>query len=178
MVNARMDVKRTDTGVHYIRWMIGITPPPTYVRAAGFAPGVKVDRWQEFEYVAPATVLQWTGALETGHGAEQDRSQRGGFSLRLYHGATPETEQSCFYFWTPANGYKPEDAQATKLLFDEIARVFLEDVTVLEAQQARMSEDPERALIDIKHDIARLPARRALDRMIREESATGAPQVG
>jgi vanillate O-demethylase monooxygenase subunit len=115
-------------------------------------------------------VVQWTGALEAGRGAEQNRSQKGGFSLRLYHGATPETEESCFYFWTPANGYKPDDPAATELLFKEIASVFLEDVAVLEAQQARMAQTPDRALVDIKHDIARLPARRALERLIREET--------
>lgn len=168
-VNARMDVKRTDQGVHYVRWMIGITPPPTYVKAAGFGAGVKVDRWQDFEYVAPASVFQWTGAFEAGRGAEQNRDQKGGFNLRLYHGATPETEESCYYFWTPANGYRPDDQEATKLLYKEIASVFLEDVAVLEAQQARMSADPGRVTVDLKHDIARLPARRALDRMIREE---------
>jgi vanillate O-demethylase monooxygenase subunit len=169
-VNARMDVKRTDAGVHYIRWMLGITPPPTYVKAAGWPAGTKVDRWQEFEYVAPASVIQWTGALETGRGAEQNRNQKGGFSLRLYHGATPETETTCYYFWTPANGYKPEDAAATQILYKEIANTFLEDVTVLEAQQERLSASPERVLVDLKHDIARLPARRALERMIRAET--------
>jgi phenylpropionate dioxygenase-like ring-hydroxylating dioxygenase large terminal subunit len=168
-VNARMDVNRTEKGVHYVRWMLGIIPPPTYVKAAGFGPGVRVDRWQDFEYVAPASVIQWTGALETGRGAEQNQDQDGGFKLRLYHGATPETETSCYYFWTPANGYKPADEAATQLLFSEIARTFLEDVTVLEAQQANLSADPGRVLVDLKHDIARLPARRALERMIREE---------
>ena len=29
---------------------------------------------------------------------------------------------------------------------------------------------PDRQLVDIKHDSARLPARRAVERMIREES--------
>jgi len=169
-VNAKMDVKRTDWGVYYIRWMLGITPPPTYVKAAGFGPGVKVDRWQEFEYIAPGSVVQWTGALEVGRGAQEDRSQKGGFSLRLYHGVTPETEKSCFYFWTPANGYKPEDPEATKLLYSEIARTFLEDVEFLEAQQACFEAAPDRQLVDIKHDSARLPARRAVERMIREEN--------
>jgi phenylpropionate dioxygenase-like ring-hydroxylating dioxygenase large terminal subunit len=168
-INAQMDVKRTEKGVHYIRWMLGITPPPTYVKAADFGPGVKVDRWQDFEYVAPASVIQWAGALEAGRGAQQNREQPGGFNLRLYHGATPETETSCFYFWTPANGYKPGDEAATQLLFKEIASTFLEDVAILEAQQERMSADPGRVLVDLKNDIARLPARRALERMIREE---------
>ncbi len=169
-VDARMDVKRTDTGVHFIRWMFGITPPPTYAKAADFADGLKVDRWQEFEYVAPTSVLQWTGALPEGRGAEQNREQQGGFQLRLYHGATPETEESCFYFWSPANGYKPDDAAESKALHDEIAAVFLEDIEVLEAQQASMAASTDRPLIDVKHDKARLPARRTIERLIRDES--------
>lgn len=174
-VNARMDVNKTDAGVHYIRWMFGITPPPTYVKAAGFKDGVKVDRWQEFEYIAPGSVVQWTGALAEGRGAEQDRTQKGGFSLRLYHGATPETENSCFYFWTPANGYKPESQEATDQLYQEIAVTFEEDVEFLEAQQACFDAAPDKPLVDIKHDAARLPARRAIEKMIRaEETATAA----
>jgi len=175
-VNARMDVNRTDTGVHYIRWMLGITPPPTYVRAAGFAEGVKVDRWQDFEYVAPASVVQWTGALEEGRGAEADRDQPDGFSLRLYHGATPETENSCFYFWTPANGYRQDEPEATEGLYQEIADTFLEDLDFLEAQQAALEADPERPLVDIKSDKARLVARRAFDRMVRAEQSAMAAE--
>lgn len=169
-VNADMKVKRTDTGVYFIRWMFDIVPPPTYVKGAGFAEGVNVDRWQEFEYIAPATVVQWTGALETGRNAIENRDQKGGFSLRIYHGATPETEDSCFYFWTPANGYKPEDPEATKLLHEEIAYTFTEDLEFLEAQHACMVDDPDAPLVDIKHDSARLPARRAIERMIAKET--------
>ena len=169
-VNAEMKVKRTETGVHYIRWMMDIVPPPTYVKGAGFAEGVTVDRWQEFEYIAPTSVVQWTGALEHGRNALENRDQKGGFSLRIYHGATPETEDSVFYFWTPANGYKPDDAEATRILHEEIAYTFTEDLEFLEAQHACMAADPEAPLVDIKHDSARLPARRAIERMIARES--------
>lgn len=171
-VNATMDVKPTDTGVHYIRWMERITPPPTYVKGAGFADGVLVDRWQEFEYVVPSTVVQWTGALEDGRGARQNREQSGGFNLRLYHGATPKTESSCYYFWTPLNGYKPKDEAATKALHQEISITFKEDLEFLESQQASMAATPDGAYVNIKHDVARLPARRAIERMIRAETGT------
>lgn len=173
-VNARMDIERTELGVHYIRWMFGITPPPTYVKGAGFADGVKVDRWQDFEYIAPGSVVQWTGALEVGRGAEHNRDQKGGFSLRLYHGATPETEDTCFYFWTPANGYKPESQEATDVLYEEIRRTFLEDITFLEAQQETLKRTSEDGLIDVKHDVARLPARRAVEKLIRAEGGVDA----
>ncbi len=169
-VNARMDVKRTENGVHFVRWMLGITPPPTYVRAAGFAPGVKVDRWQDFEFVAPASVIQWTGALETGRGAEENRDQPGGFSLRMYHGGTPETVGSCHYFWTGANGYRQDDPSATEQLYDELAATFQEDIAFLEGQYERIMRDPRRPLVDVKHDSARVAMRRAVERMIREEN--------
>ncbi|NQV56211.1 MAG: aromatic ring-hydroxylating dioxygenase subunit alpha, partial [Rhodospirillales bacterium] len=168
-VDAEMDVVPTDMGVHFVRWMMGITPPPTYVKGAGFAEGAKVDRWQDFEYIAPTSVLLWTGAHEVGKGARQDRDQPGGFKHRVYHGVTPETEESCFYFWAPSNGYKTDDPEATKILHSEIAATFAEDVDFLEAQQACMAREPGRAMVNTKHDAARMPARQAVERMIRTE---------
>jgi vanillate O-demethylase monooxygenase subunit len=169
-VNAKVEVKRTEKGVHYMRWMLGHTPPPTYTKAAGWGAGVKVDRWQEFEYVAPGSVVQWSGALEVGRGAQENRDQDGGFSLRLYHGATPVSPTECYYFWTPANGYQQHDPAATELLYKEIAYTFTEDLAFLEGQQARLSEDPRRPLVDVKHDAMRVHARRAIERMIRAEN--------
>ena len=169
-VDATMDVTPKNTGVHYIRWMESIVPPPTYVRGAGFKDDVLVDRWQEFEYLVPSTVVQWAGALEVGRKAKDSREQEGGFNLRLYHGATPKTESSCYYFWTPLNGYKPKDPDATKTLHKEIATTFNEDLEFLESQQACMAASLDQKFIDIKHDSARLPARRAIERMIKAET--------
>jgi vanillate O-demethylase monooxygenase subunit len=169
-VNAKMDVKKTDNGVHYIRWMENIMPPPTYAKGAGWGPEVKVDRWQEFEYVAPATVLQWTGALEHGRNAKENRNQDGGWNTHIWHTATPETETSCFYFWASTNSYKPADTEETKKLHEAISFTFHEDVSFLEQQQACLSADPDQVLVDIKHDVARKPARQALERMIRADA--------
>lgn len=169
-VNATMDVTKTKTGVHYIRWMENIVPPKTYQKGAGWDEDQMVDRWQEFEYVAPTTVLQWTGALEHGRNAKEDRTQKGGFSIRIWHTATPISEDRCYYFWTACNGYKPEDPEATQILHDEIQRTFDEDVAFLENQQECLAADPNQKLIDIKHDVARRPARVALERMIRAET--------
>jgi phenylpropionate dioxygenase-like ring-hydroxylating dioxygenase large terminal subunit len=169
-VNASMDITPTETGVHYIRWMENIVPPPTYVRGAGFDEGVMVDRWQEFEFVVPSTVVQWTGALPVGRGARENREQDGGFNLRLYHGATPRTEDSCYYFWSPLNGYKPGDVEATKMLHKEIEVTFDEDLEFLESQHACVVANPAQPMVNIKHDKARIQANRALERMINAES--------
>jgi phenylpropionate dioxygenase-like ring-hydroxylating dioxygenase large terminal subunit len=165
-VDAEMKTVRTPRGVKFTRWMRNSVPPPTYVKAAGFTG--RVDRWQEFEFVAPSSVLQWTGATDAGGG---DSQREGGFQFRLFHGLTPETETSCFYFWSVANGYRQNEPEATEQLYREIAPTFVEDRVMVEAQQARMNEFGEAGLVDIASDATRMQMRRIVERLIAEERA-------
>ncbi len=165
-VAADMETRQTDRGAYFIRWMLDHDPPPTYRKGGGFEG--KVDRWQEFEYVGPSIVLQWSGALNVGDGAREDRNRKG-FHLRLLHGATPETPTSFHYFWSTANGYRQDDPQATQEMYDEIYPTFIEDKVIMEAQQARVNLDPERELVGIHADSALSLARLSLDRMIEED---------
>jgi vanillate O-demethylase monooxygenase subunit len=169
-VEAKMKTTRKETGLHYIRWLLDSEPPPTYVKAVGFKG--RIDRWQEFEFVAPSSVLQWTGALDVGAGAYDQGNREGGFSLRIYHGLTPETETSCFYFWSTANGYRQDDPAATEQLFREIGTAFQEDKTVVEGQQARLAELGESGLVDIATDGARIHMRRVVERRLTAEAQT------
>jgi vanillate O-demethylase monooxygenase subunit len=172
-VGAEMKTVRTPTGIKFTRWMRNSVPPPTYVKAAGFKG--RVDRWQEFEWVAPSAILQWTGAADVGTGAYEG-NREGGFQFRLFHGLTPETETSCFYFWSVANGYRQDDPEATEQLYREIAPTFIEDKEMVEAQQARMSEFGEGGLVDIASDANRMTMRRFLERMIAEETGARAAE--
>jgi vanillate O-demethylase monooxygenase subunit len=167
-VEAKMTVTPTERGVHFIRWMLDCEPAPTYKKAAGFKG--KVDRWQEFEYVAPTSVLQWSGALDVGKGAVENRNQDG-FHLRLYHGATPETETSFHYFWSSANGYRQDDPAATQEMYDEIYPTFIEDKVIMEAQQSRVNLNPDRELMHIKADGVLTIARQKIRQMIEAEQA-------
>ena len=63
-VEAKMETERTPLGLRFTRWMLNSLPPPTYVKAVGFEG--RIDRCQRFEFVAPGSVLQWTGADEAG----------------------------------------------------------------------------------------------------------------
>lgn len=161
---ADMKTVRTPTGVKFTRWMRNSPPPPSYVKAAGFKG--RVDRLQVFEFVAPSTILQWTGATDAGSGKEPDDFA---FQFRLFHGLTPETETSCFYFWSAANGYRQDDPATTEQLFGEIAFAFREDAAMVEAQQGRVSEFGEDGLVDIASDATRMTMRRHVDRMIAAE---------
>ena len=170
-VEANMKTVRTPTGLKFTRWMRNSLPPPSYVKAAGFKG--RVDRCQEFEFVAPNTVLQWTGATDAG--TATDNPQRDfRFQFRLFHGVTPETETSCFYFWSAANGYRQNDPEATEQLYREIAPTFLEDKEMVEAQQSRLDELGEQRLVDIASDANRMHMRRMVERLIIAEQSAAA----
>jgi hypothetical protein len=141
-------------------------PPPSYVKAAGFKG--RVDRCQAFEFVAPASVLQWTGATDAGT-ATDDPERDFRFQFRLFHGLTPETETTCFYFWSVANGYRQNEPEATEQLYQEIAPTFVEDRVMVEAQQRRLDEFGEQGLVDIASDGTRMQMRRMVERLIGEE---------
>jgi phenylpropionate dioxygenase-like ring-hydroxylating dioxygenase large terminal subunit len=165
-VEADMKTVRTPNGIKFTRWLKNSLPPPSYVKAAGFQG--RVDRCQEFEFVAPSTILQWTGATDAG--SEYGDPQRDfRFQFRLFHGLTPESETSCFYFWSAANGYRQNDPEATEQLYREIAPTFLEDKEMVEAQQARLDEFGEQGLVDIASDANRMHMRRIIERLIGVE---------
>jgi vanillate O-demethylase monooxygenase subunit len=62
-------------------------PPPSNVKSAGFQG--RVDRCQEFEFVTPNTILQWTGATDAGTATDNPQHDFR-FQFRLFHGLTPE----------------------------------------------------------------------------------------
>jgi phenylpropionate dioxygenase-like ring-hydroxylating dioxygenase large terminal subunit len=165
-VDAEMKTTRTPTGLKFTRWLRNSVPPPSYVRAAGFTG--RVDRCQEFEFVAPGSVLQWTGATDAGT-ATADPQKDFRFQFRLFHGLTPESETSCFYFWSAANGYRQNEPEATEQLYREIAPTFVEDREMVEAQQARLVEFGEAGLVDIASDANRMHMRRMVEHLIADE---------
>lgn len=165
-VNAEMKVEPKPDGLYFIRWMRNCQPPATYTKAVSFKGNV--DRWQEFDYVAPSSIIQWSGAKDIGAGAYEG-NRDGGFSLRIFHGITPETDSTCLYFWSAANGYRQDEPIATDQLFAEIGNAFSEDKAIIEQQQARLGETGEKGLVDIRNDAARIHMRRTVNRMLAAE---------
>ena len=81
---------------------------------------------------------------------------------------TPETDKSCFYFWSAANGYRQNEPEATQQLFTEISTAFMEDKAIVEGQQAMLEATGEGRLVDIVSDTARIHMRRTLERLQKD----------
>jgi phenylpropionate dioxygenase-like ring-hydroxylating dioxygenase large terminal subunit len=171
---AEFSVAPTGHGVKFTRWLLNSVPPPTYVEAVGFTG--RVDRWMEFEFVAPGVVYQFTGALPVGAGAYDRGERQGGFALRIFHGITPETDDSCLYFWSGSNGYRQSELGVTDFLFSALSATFEEDAVILEAQHASLKVRPE-PLLSISQDRARVIAERKINEWLASE-AQQSPAAG
>ena len=168
-VAANMTVERTARGCKLTRWMLDVPPPPTYRKGVEFKGNV--DRWQEFEYVLPGAVLQWSGALDVGKGAQQNRRQPG-VHIHQIHTITPETDRTSHYLWSTGIGYRQDDPQAIVDMFNDTYPTFLEDQAIMGNQQARIDLDPDRPLVAIRSDHALQHARRAFMAAYEAEQAT------
>ena len=82
---------------------------------------------------------------------------------------TPETETSIWYFWGMARNFNLEDKALTATIRDGQAKIFREDLGILEAQQRNLTEQPERHLLRLNIDMGGFEARRILERLVAEE---------
>ena len=159
---AEVKTERRNAGVRVTRWMIDVPAPPLYCKLMDF--NTNIDRWQIIDFEPPCYVKLDLGGAPTGTGAaEGDRSK--GFERRSLNAITPETESSAHYFWADAHNFKLDQPAVTDLLYEQVLEAFIEDKTVMEAQQAALDHTPTHALIDINSDAGGLEARRILDKL-------------
>jgi phenylpropionate dioxygenase-like ring-hydroxylating dioxygenase large terminal subunit len=168
-IDAKMETERTERGLHFKRWILDADVPPTIAAAVRFKG--KADRWQDFDYIAPGVIKHWAGAVDANTGAYDQDKRDGGFAVRIFHGITPETETSCFYFWSIANGYGQDDPATTVESHRSAKEAFSEDKVVIEQQQQRLTEMGEGDLIDIRSDSARVSMRRTINRLLSKETS-------
>ena len=163
---ATSSLKATPNGLRHERLMRDAPPPPAYSACVPFEG--RIDRWQEFDFIAPSTVLQYSGGVPAG----SDRATAGAprFDMRIFHAATPATDTSCYYFYSVSNGHRRDDPQATEVLFEQVGAAIAEDKRFIEAQQERVDELGDERLYDNAADAARRMARRAVARYGREHS--------
>ncbi|MXO73016.1 aromatic ring-hydroxylating dioxygenase subunit alpha [Alteraurantiacibacter buctensis] len=156
---AQNTLKPTARGLRYERLMLDAPPPPAYLNCVDDLPA-RIDRWQEFDFHAPSTVLQYSGGVAAG--ADRATAPAPRFDMRIFHSATPATDTSCYYFYSVQNGHRVEDPAANRAITEEIALAIAEDKMFIEAQQQRVQELGEERLFDNAADAARIMARRTI----------------
>ena len=163
--NAKMEVKRTVRGMRFLRVMHDAEAPANWRKRYPIAE--KVDRWADFEYVAPSVIMQFSGGVNAG---EYDKGKRDGAHLvRTLHAVTPETERSCFYYFNKADGYARFEDPNRVRNWMSTTDVFKEDAFMLEQQQLRLEGYDMNELLNINTDVARVQMIRALKECLRRD---------
>ena len=105
------------------------------------------------------------GVALAGTGAQQgDRSK--GVTGIVVNTMTPETETTCRYYWGMVRNFDIDDHGLTQNIKDAQAKVFHEDLEVVEGQQANLLRNPERKLLNFNIDAGGVRARRLIDRAL------------
>lgn len=166
VAEAPFDVTHGERFATVTRWMRDIEAPPFWAKQLG-KPG-KVDRWQIIRFEAPCTVTIDVGVAPAGTGApDGDRSQGvNGFVLNTI---TPETANTCHYFWAFVRNYRLDEQSLTTELRQGVSGIFREDEIILEAQQKAIEANPGKLFYNLNIDAGSMWARRKLDRMIAAE---------
>lgn len=164
-----IETKVIDGQVITQRWMPAIQPPPMYRAALGSAlDGTSglVDRWQICRFLPPSGVVIDVGVAPVALGATLDRHDQGGIRGFVLDFITPETENTCHYFWGASRtGGDLSDDQHFANAAAQQRTVFLEDVEVLEAQQRNMELLGDRKLRAFSVDSGGVRARIILGKM-------------
>ena len=165
--DAELTTTKRENGAHFLRWMLDSVPPPSFKNVGGFT--TNIDRWSDFEYIAPSSVLQWGGGLPVGRDARKNRLQSGALSLRQFHHATPKSENQYHYFFSAGLDGLDADSPGGQQFYEDILEAFLEDKLFIESQQSGVERDPSRRLLLREHDRAVAYSRQAIHEMQADE---------
>jgi phenylpropionate dioxygenase-like ring-hydroxylating dioxygenase large terminal subunit len=170
---AELRVQRQGNVVYVRRWLRDVSPPELFRTWMGHAG--KIDRWQEFEF-RPGVLQFVSGTADAGTGALEG-SRENAKHVRHFHGVTPSTETSTLYFFSTAHDFRIDDEALAERMFEATLTTFAEDKALLEAQQARLLEEPERALMSIRNDTAIVHARKIMAELLAAERPADVPRA-
>jgi len=155
------------------RFMANVMAPPFWrmaLRGNHLADDVPVDRWQICRFTPPGHVMIEVGVAHAGKGGyHAERAHK--VSSVVVDLITPETEASIWYFWGMARNFNPHDKALTASIRDGQAKIFGEDLGMLESQQRNHAAHPERALLNLNIDAGGVQSRRVLERIVAAERA-------
>jgi vanillate O-demethylase monooxygenase subunit len=164
---AELKVRREGSTVYVRRWVRNVTPSPIHRLAKGY--DCKLDRWQEIE-CRPGVLQFHSGAAPANSGALEEGRRDHAMHIRHFHGVTPSTETSTLYFFSSARNFSVDDEEVGEKMFASTVNTFSQDKVILEAQQRRILQAPERPLLTIRTDTGIVFARRIFEELIQAES--------
>jgi vanillate monooxygenase len=159
------------------RFMNDIVAPPFWKMAlrGNHLPDDKaVDRWQICRFTPPSHVMIEVGVALTGYGGYDAPPDKKASSI-VVDFITPETDTSIWYFWGMARNFNVKDRALTASIREGQAKIFTEDLEMLERQQKNLLSHPDRKVLSLNIDAGGVHSRKVIERVMAAEQVRLAP---
>lgn len=165
IAHLRPTVKVIERGIRVERRVPGV-PPPSYYKPLWDYAG-PIDRWIDYEFLLPATLLMHSGARPAGAPETEDGE---GVRFHSCQALTPETDHSTHYFFQEAHRAGQGDAQTTRRLHAGLLAAFEEDRAMITAQSRNIALHPDRPMLPLPMDLALTQFRRLMAQALQAEA--------
>lgn len=142
-------------------------PPPAYYAFRNF--DSNLDRWIDYEFLLPGTLLMGSGGKPVGDAAD-DLSR-----AILFHSCqtlTPETETSTHYFFQESHRTGEGDGSLKDTIHANLLVAFEEDRDMITAQHQNILRNPGVPMLPLAMDSALIRFRRVLEERVRVENSS------
>jgi len=169
---SELEVAREGDRIQVARWLMNELPAPFHKQMGEFPDGQKVDRWQIAHFGPPCFVKLDVGSAPAGAGSRQvpDRGSRW-MNMWNLNAITPETDKTAHYFFAQAFNFKLDQKWIADMLAVQIRDIFLEDMSMVRAQQVNMDLGPS-PVVNLGQDKAWVAMRQIVDRIAKDEQQT------
>jgi len=154
-------------GIRVIRRVPNVPPPPFYLRMRSFDSAL--DRWFDYEFQLPGTLLMHSGGRPV---ADAPDDMRNAVRLHSCQSLTPETRESTHYFFQQSHPAGQGDASLSEGIFASLIAAFNEDRDMITAQYRNILRDPQAPMLPLAMDSALVQFRRLLAQRVAAESAS------
>jgi len=165
----RSKIERLPRGLRITRWFMDRPPAPfaeKLVRAKGISGNV--DRWNNYDFLLPGVLIMDSGFAPAGSGAEKGHRDEA-IEFRHCQVVTPETENSCHYFFAQPRNFDRDDEAVNQALYKSVLTAFGEDKAMITAQADSLKADPAFEPVACGLDAALGQFRWMIDRQIEAE---------
>lgn len=163
-------IERREGGLQITRWYLNSEMSANHQRVATFTG--PVDRWQIYQWHAPAFMRMDAGSAPTGTGAPEGRLDPQALQFRHTSVQTPETAHTSHYFFCQARNFALDNEAMTQAIFDDVVTAFGEDRDMIEAQQRILDQTPSFRPFATAHDKGLIQARMLIrEKLMAEQGA-------
>lgn len=170
--NLRPTIDNLANGMRISRWHLSSPPAPFVRKVTDWTD--PVDRWNVYDFLVPGILLMHSGSAPANTGAPEGNFENA-VEFRSAQAVTPETADSCHYFFSQAHNFCIDDPQVTATIHQILIDAFHEDHAMIHAQQKNLQIDPDFEMVPVGLDAALNRFRWMINKRIEVEKNSASP---